>query len=481
MCCCRAKTARSPAARSSSCWLSRARKAEVVRSQVVSGRSVGRAPKCPGGRIFGQDPVRSFQHTGILMTLHPVSNPTEPRWTAMEAGLSHALSADQRRAESIRLAVDVLDIYCAGGGADRCGHDAGPVLAAVALHDMAPDKRGLVEAALLTWLESCPQDFAGIGPFGGLSGFLAALRAARRVIPSIDGLYRDVCARTPEALAAMTWRSSDVSWRDYDYFMGPSGVIIAGSSEDTAEHMVRPALDHLAALCVTPGFEAFRAGDDIDPRSAFNIGRINAGLGHGLAGVCAALIRAMRVFSPDPGRQAALRRLCDWLEQEMITDALGLMTWPPVGSDGGPQPTGFNARQAWCYGAPGNAWVLFDGATVLGDTRQQDRAVRAMQSFCARFDADLYIDDAGADDALSLCHGAAGTLITADAFARHAGLNGAAALRDALVEYVLARREAVLELATGNMSLLSGAGGIAAILLTAAGADRGWLHHLTLR
>ncbi|KJZ17950.1 hypothetical protein TW80_16410 [Loktanella sp. S4079] len=380
------------------------------------------------------------------------------------------------------LAEDVLELYgTTSDSSNTARHDAGPVIAAALLLDLSPSSRPLVERAIGRWLSECPDEFAGIGPFGGLSGFIAALRCARRVSAKFEPLYRDVCDKTRAALEESAWKMSDVVWRDYDYFTGPSGAIIAGADTDTPREVFQPALDHLFAMCATPEFEAFRGGNEIDPRSAFNIGRINAGLGHGLAGVAAAMVRAIRVLDNTDETRQTLRKLSDWLMDEVITDDLGLVTWPPVGRDGGPSPSGYNRRQAWCYGAPGNAWVLYDASTILNDDSMRALSQASMQSFCDRFDHKLYIDDAAADESLSICHGAAGTLALADTFARHADMPAADTLRKDLTTYLLEHRAEVLDLAASNMSLLSGAGGILSVLLTSAGADRNWLSHLTLR
>jgi len=100
-------------------------------------------------------------------------------------------------------------------------------------------------------------------------------------------------------------------------------------------------------------------------------------------------------------------------------------------------------------------------------------AVEAMRTLCAAYDPHHHLDH----DPLAVCHGAAGVLLVADAFARHAGLPAAAALRDDLAAHLTERLDAVTRL---DATLLSGAPGVLAALLTAAGGDRGWLPCLAL-
>jgi hypothetical protein len=100
-------------------------------------------------------------------------------------------------------------------------------------------------------------------------------------------------------------------------------------------------------------------------------------------------------------------------------------------------------------------------------------AVDAVDTLCAAYDPDHHLDH----DPLAVCHGAAGVLLVADAFARHAGSSPAAALRAELTRYLTARLDEVTRL---DATLLSGAAGVLAALLTTAGGDRGWLPCLAL-
>jgi hypothetical protein len=179
----------------------------------------------------------------------------------------------------------------------------------------------------------------------------------------------------------------------------------------------------------------------------------------------------------------ALRHASRWLSDQAYEDAGGLLTWPLSGSDGAPPPAAPSRRQAWCYGTPGVAWTLWEAGRVLADAKLRVLAAEAMASFCAVFDEERYLYDAepGLLDSLAFCHGAAGTLAVADAFARHVRLVPAIGLRDRLEDYLLHRLGKVPALAGRSMQLLNGATGVLAALLTVRGGDRGWLRQYGLR
>jgi hypothetical protein len=203
------------------------------------------------------------------------------------------------------------------------------------------------------------------------------------------------------------------------------------------------------------------------------------GLGHGLPGVLAALTAACRRAGAGPRTAAALRRVAGRLRDVSYVDGAGVVSWPPRGGAGDPAVT--VRRQAWCYGTPGVAWALWDAAQVLGDRDLAGFAAAAMATLCAAWDDERYLYGDEPGDRLGVCHGAAGVLAVADAFARHAGHAPAARLRDHLDGQLRGRAAAVADLARTDLSLLTGAAGVLAVLLTAAGGDRAWLPLLALR
>lgn len=378
------------------------------------------------------------------------------------------------------VAAAALEAYAEPGAPNGCGLDAGPMmLASLALAAGAVTEE-LADRVVQRWLAGLPDQIAVVGAFGGLGGLHAGVRAASTVYPGLSSLAQALLAQTPRLLAGVPWRSSAVAWRDYDLFNGPAGLVLAGLTRDGPTAPFAPAIAQLRLLCDDAGLPRLRAGTEIDPRSAFNIGRVNTGIGHGVAGVVSALRHAVVTADSGTRYRPALARAAGWLARQAFVDARGLLTWPPVGPDRPGAPGAVYQRQAWCYGAPGVAWALWDAGRTLADRSVQELAMTAMRSFCGRFDAELYLDD-DPDAALALCHGAAGTLAVADAFARHAGLGEAGALRDHLARYLADRADRVAGLAGRDLTLLNGAGGILSVVLTAQGGRRDWLPQLALR
>jgi class I lanthipeptide synthase len=387
-----------------------------------------------------------------------------------------------QRHEQVRaLAVDLLTDYITDNGPRQgSGQDAGPAILAANLFSVAPEAEDLCLRGLKHWLNNVPDIFAGVGAFGGLGGLLSGLRTARALCPAVAPAYSALCSRTNEWLGQQRWRRAGVSWPDYDLFFGPAGAVRAGLSVDCPPGMADPAIGHLVAMAATDRLVAFCGGPEIDQRSAFNIGRINTGLGHGLAGVASALSHAVRVAGHDYARPA-LRQICRWLVEQTYLDDAGLLTWPPVGPLPG-ETVGTHRRQAWCYGTPGVSWTLWEAADTLADEAMRELAEDAMASFVTVFDEARYLDPA--DDKcedLALCHGAAGTLAVADAFALHTSVAGAPALRDRMLDYLIERAARIRQCGRNDISLLTGAAGMAAVALTATGADRQWLHHIAVR
>lgn len=389
------------------------------------------------------------------------------------------------------LAFDLVSAYAHAGahGRNASGHDPGPaILASVALQES--DAVALRESdavaseahnATARWIGEIPSEFNAAGAYGGLGGFHAGLRAAMGIYPSLTPLHSALADRTKRYLDTSAWQTSGVAWRDYDLFTGPAGLVLAGIANVDDAELIEPAVAHLALLCDSPGLERLRAGNDIDPRSAFNVGRINTGLGHGVTGVVAALRHAVE-YLPDGERYSqALWNACEWLAREVFVDNVGLVTWAPVGREGAEPPRGFYRRQAWCYGTPGIAWTLWDAARVLGDNTLRDLACEAIASYMRCFHEVRYFDDDDVGAALSLCHGAAGILAVVDAFIRTAGLTELEELRTELMQLIASQRADIAELAENDMTILGGAAGIAAIWITARGGSRAWLPLIALR
>lgn len=378
---------------------------------------------------------------------------------------------------------DALERYAAAAPGSRTvhGHDAGPVVLTSVARSLGAVSDDLMQRVARRWLDDLPHSIQSMGAFGGLGGLIAGVRALIAIDAQFSGVADDLVDQTRRVLTGFDWRTSAVAWADYDLFRGPAGLVLAGASHAAPTQPFVPAARHLARLCEEPTLEGLRAGTEISPSSAFNIGRINTGMGHGVAGVASALRHAVETFDDGDDYRAALENACDWLVEQAFLADRDLITWPPVGRDGAQAPEPASRRQAWCYGTPGVAWTLWDAGRVLGDDSVQLLGEEAMRSFCRVYDPDFsfYIYDVSEE--LAICHGAAGTLAVADVFARHAALSEAAELRDEIDQYLLDRVDRISGIAETDMSILNGVGGILAAMLTVHGGARDWLTQIALR
>lgn len=322
-----------------------------------------------------------------------------------------------------------------------------------------------------------------MGLCGGLAGVLAGASFASRHRPRFSAIREQLDRALATCVSSGAWRDDHVAWHDYDLISGAAGVVLASTLAAGGDGGVATSSTawHLAALCEAEDLGRLRVASYLDDaQRSWNHGRINTGLAHGVGGVVAGLVAALRTRDM-PELRAPLRHACWWLVGESYVDRRNLRTWSPAALEGAAPPTAVSRRQAWCYGTPGLSWVLWDAAQVLHDAELAAFAEEAMRSYCAVFDADLYLDPGPADDALGICHGAAGILAVADAFATHAGMPEAAALATELEQLSLRRLEQVSVLGESDMTLLTGASGILAMLLTRGGGPRAWLGVLALR
>jgi hypothetical protein len=350
------------------------------------------------------------------------------------------------------------------------GPDLGPAVLAVLVDD--EEAR---QDAVRAWLRSGTRCHGGLGLFGGMSGILAGLRLIAAVSPCAVPAAERAAAALGEVA---TWHTNGVGFTDYDLVSGPAGMVLAqltGSIPTRPEH-VSAAVDHLAALGSDASLVGLRIGAHRDhPLLGWSQGGIVTGLAHGAAGVLAALSVA-----PDmPAAARAIQNISSWLVHELTTDCLGIATWPRRGGD---RPIWPEPRQAWCYGNPGVSWALWTASQALtragvSEGRELgELAAGAMRTLCDRFDPGLHLGT----QRFSVCHGAAGLMLLADAFARHAALTEAALLRDRLAAFLHDNLGEVTRLGENDMSLLTGASGVLAALLTVGGADRDWLRCLGL-
>lgn len=387
------------------------------------------------------------------------------------------------------LAARLLDAWSARPrdglpGAEPPSDPGVPVLASLLHAAGTPEAAATAARAVAVWARTAGRGPGHCGLYnGGLAGTLVGLRLGARVHPGLQPVgdrLRDRLVRTAPALG---WRREQVAFEDYDLITGPSGMLLAlsaGTRPTPAE--LGPFADQLTQLCDADELPRLRtAGYAGHPHLAWIDGRINTGMGHGTAGVVAALTAAVRRLGPHPDLTAALHRATRWLMRQSFDDARSIRTWDGAGLDA-PPPAGPRARQAWCYGTPAVSWALWDAADALGDQETAAWAAAAFTTLAEHYDEDFHLFGDQPADPLALCHGAAGVLAVADAFAHHARLPAADTLKARLLAHLMDRLPAVQTLGGSGMGLLGGAAGPLCALLTAGhGASRAWLPCLGLR
>ncbi|WP_367128699.1 lanthionine synthetase LanC family protein [Saccharothrix sp. HUAS TT1] len=373
------------------------------------------------------------------------------------------------------LARDVLHEWAEHG---QPTPDPGPVVLASTL---PPDDPAVARAAR-AWLAGLRRTANGHpGLFGGLAGHLVGLRLLAVVHPPLeraaDAVATALHSAVPRSAAADP--GEGFGFRDYDLVGGPAGVLLAHCVPAARPGELDAHATRLAALCANGAGGLRCTAYEGHEALAWMQGRVNAGLAHGVPGVVVALAAALRAGAAGPEVADALRLLGRWLVAEARCDPRGIVTWPVAG--GGSAPTRSEPRQAWCYGCPGVAWALWEAGVVLREPGFTALGVTAIRSLCANHDESFHLYGDTASDRLGLCHGAAGVLAVADAFATHAGLPRAGALRRRLADHLRAHGDEVVDLARADMSVLTGAAGLLAALRTASGASRAWLPVIGLR
>ncbi|SHG43845.1 lanthionine synthetase LanC family protein [Streptoalloteichus hindustanus] len=368
----------------------------------------------------------------------------------------------------------------------RRSTDPGPAVLAFLLGP----RHSAVAPALRRWLTELeePEPLAGLHD-GGLAGQLGGLRLLSPLYPRLSRVAEAVSVALTRAAHRGHWSAGPVGFPSYDVVSGPAGVLLAHCVHGPRDGELTPFAAALAARCDQPDLAGLRCTAYQEHEAlAWNQGLVNAGLAHGAAGVAVALAAAVHADPADDHVAAALRRVGRWLAGEAFRDDRGVYTWSSAGREGAATPTQAGPRQAWCYGCPGGAWALREASVALtlrgtsGVAAELGQvALVAMRSLAQNFDEDFHLVGEAAADRLAVCHGAAGVLAIADAFAHWTGMPDAVALRDRLRSHLLLHLDEVAGLAMSDMSLLGGAAGVLAVLLTIDGGNRAWLPLLALR
>ncbi|MGW1348720.1 lanthionine synthetase LanC family protein [Streptomyces sp. sk2.1] len=408
----------------------------------------------------------------------------------------HADSQAPPHRAALDIAVRLLDDF--SGARDATPDPGIPVLACLVAEMcgprakasrpvVTPDPAAVAGAgrAVAAWARTIGRGPGSPGLYdGGLAGTLIGLRLGARIHAPLHRVADRLRDHLLDGARARPWRTEDVALPDYDLICGPSGTLLAlcvGPPQPKSGQLI-PFAAHLAKLCDSGDLRRLRVGQySGHPYLGWLQGRVNTGMGHGVAGLVAGLTAAVRHVGPEQELLDALRSATRWLVRQSFDDARSVRSWDGAGLDG-PPPAGARARQAWCYGAPGVTWALWDASDALGDREAADWAAAAFTILAERYDEDFHLYGDPLTDQLALCHGAAGVLAVADAFHRHARLPAAAVLRDRLAGHLGRRLPTALAPGAPHTSLLNGTAGALGALLTAThDTSRDWLACLGLR
>jgi hypothetical protein len=382
-------------------------------------------------------------------------------------------------------ATGALAAYAAAERNGRAGWDrpadAGPALLAALVADQQGEVPVSANAALAAWLSDVRAGCTHLGLYNwGLAGIVAGLDAAVRAWPGLARTTERLRSELVERAGRRPWLPAEIGWGDYDLISGPAGITLV-----LARGQAIPVPDGAAAdaqltdLAGHDDLAALRLGQfRFEEYRGWNFGRVNTGVAHGVAGVALALCAAADAWGTRFERMAALDRIGGWLRTEAHRSAYDVVSWHRGERRGNTlwtPPRGL--PNAWCYGAPGISWALWEIARVRADADLRQFAETAFTSYLSHPKQ----HDLTGLSGFCMCHGAAGEMMICDAFDRYAGLAAAGERRHLLEQRISARLDPVTAWAARDATVLSGSSGVLAALLTVRGADRGWLAGFGLR
>ncbi|MFD4144096.1 lanthionine synthetase C family protein [Streptomyces sp. NPDC058572] len=345
------------------------------------------------------------------------------------------------------------------------------------------------------WLAHATRDDLSAGPGAGLwFGAPALAFALHTAAPGIypgamasldDGVADLVNTRLTAAHARIDARRRPSQY-EFDLTRGLSGLGAHLLEYAPDGDLVRRVLAYLVRLtepvkvhdeagAEAPGWwTCDSSAHDRDP--AFAAGEANFGMAHGICGPLALLSSSMRRHVVVEGQQAAVDRICRWLEDWRQQAPAGPW-WPERISvhelrTGRPSQDG-PLRPSWCYGTPGIARAQQLAAFALRDATRQEAAEDALARCLADPTQLARIVDP------ALCHGWAGLLATTAFAAADAATLTLAAHPPRLLDTLLAHSR---DTPPGALpGLIEGSAGIALTLhALAAGTRGGWTACLLL-
>ncbi|MEN8649452.1 lanthionine synthetase C family protein [Streptomyces sp. 21So2-11] len=349
---------------------------------------------------------------------------------------------------------------------------------------------GLADATPVhAWLARATRDDLTAGPGAGLWFGAPALafalhNAAPGTYPGAmagldDGVTRLVHTRLTAAHARID-AGQRPSQYEFDLTRGLTGLGAYLLQRDPGGDLVRRVLDYLVRLTKpveaddeagagAPGWwTSDSSAHNRDP--AFAAGEANFGMAHGVSGPLSLLALALRQEVAVDGQEAAIDRICQWLEDWKQQAPAG--PWWPERITVNELHTGRSRqdgplRPSWCYGIPGLARAQQLAALALRDRVRQKAAEDAL----ARCLSDPFQLARISDPAL--CHGLAGLLATTWHVAADAATPALTDHLPHLLDRLLAHTR---DTPSGALpGLIEGSAGIALTLHTlATGTSGGW-------
>ncbi|AWI32711.1 lanthionine synthetase C family protein [Streptomyces tirandamycinicus] len=236
---------------------------------------------------------------------------------------------------------------------------------------------------------------------------------------TLDGL---MAAHTRRRLAAAHARIDQgryAAFSEYDLFRGLTGLGALLLRRQPESDETRLVLEYLVRLTepVTGPTGEQRPGwwvshSPVSNPAATPGGHANAGIAHGITGPLALLALAKRRGVTVNGHDAAMVRICRWLDGLRQSDHHGTR-WSRWISEAGPAPA-VPDTPSWCYGTPGLARAQQLAGIALGDEDRKRMAERALLHCLANEQQLDLLANRG------LCHGVGGLLRTVQRVAEDA-------------------------------------------------------------
>jgi hypothetical protein len=318
------------------------------------------------------------------------------------------------------------------------------------------DAAGHVQLAAVA--QAVEQGAGGLGLFHGTTGvaFAAAALAAGR--PRYERLLAEVDAVIVQGARASCTGLAGVEGVPagaWDLISGLTGVgtYLLGRPD------LRATLEAVLATLVSVSADGdgrprwWTPHDALyeDMQREFPNGNVNCGLAHGVAGPLALWALAEHAGVAVAGQAEATARVGSWLAAQAREGPWGPM-WPAAVATAADPPVPFaRVRPGWCYGNAGVGRAL----ALAGRSEEGAAAVRAGLR--------LQEDAAPLDEPI-LCHGTSGLAHVALRMAAESGDAEIAAAARRLCVELIDRADEVGD----DPSLLTGASGIALVLLAAA-------------